>query len=79
MVRYKYSPEVLAKAAAEAHSIAEVMRLLGIRLSGGSHAHIGSLQTSCDQPPTVLLILKAAGLTTAAARHSRLGESAGVA
>jgi hypothetical protein len=31
---------MLAKAAAEAHSIAEVMRLLGIRLSGGSHAHI---------------------------------------
>ncbi|MGY0005898.1 HNH endonuclease [Micromonospora sp. I033] len=40
MVRYKYSPEALAAAAAEARSIAEVLRLLGIRMSGGSHAHI---------------------------------------
>ncbi|MFG1882865.1 hypothetical protein [Micromonospora sp. NPDC049102] len=35
MVRYKYTPELLAEAAAAAH-----MRLLGVRVSGGSHAHI---------------------------------------
>ncbi|MFI7609144.1 HNH endonuclease signature motif containing protein [Micromonospora sp. NPDC049366] len=31
---------MLAEAAAAAHSITEVMRLLGVRISGGSHAHI---------------------------------------
>jgi HNH endonuclease len=40
VVRYRYSPEVLAAAAARARSVAEVMRLLGVRISGGSHAHI---------------------------------------
>ncbi|MEV5210078.1 HNH endonuclease [Micromonospora sp. NPDC053740] len=40
MVRYKYTPEALAAAAAAAHNITEVMRLLGVRVSGGSHAHI---------------------------------------
>ncbi|NJP32148.1 HNH endonuclease signature motif containing protein [Micromonospora thermarum] len=40
MVRYRYTPEALAEAAAAAHSVTEVMRLLGVRLSGGSHAHI---------------------------------------
>ncbi|MEU8260761.1 helix-turn-helix domain-containing protein [Micromonospora sp. NPDC048999] len=40
MVRYKYTPEALAQAAAEAHSITGVMRALGVRISGGSHAHI---------------------------------------
>lgn len=40
MVRYKYSPERLAAAAAQARSVYEVMRLLGVRISGGSHAHI---------------------------------------
>ncbi|MER6594519.1 hypothetical protein ABT214_22250 [Micromonospora purpureochromogenes] len=40
MVRYRYTPEALAEAAAAAHSIAGVMRLLGVRISGGSHAHI---------------------------------------
>jgi hypothetical protein len=65
VVRYKYSPEVLAKAAAEAHSIAEV--------NSRSSAFRGV------RSPESLLILKAAGLTTAAARHSRLSESAGVA
>ncbi|WP_197700785.1 hypothetical protein [Micromonospora purpureochromogenes] len=40
MVRYKYTPEALAEAAAAAHSIAGVMRLLGVRISGGSRAHI---------------------------------------
>ncbi|MEV0155096.1 HNH endonuclease [Micromonospora sp. NPDC050686] len=40
MVRYRYTPEALAETAAAAHSIAEVMRLLGVRVSGGSHAHI---------------------------------------
>ncbi|MEV4808383.1 hypothetical protein [Micromonospora avicenniae] len=40
MVRYKYPPEALAEAAAAARSVTEVMRLLGVRVSGGSHAHI---------------------------------------
>ncbi|MFG2056718.1 HNH endonuclease [Micromonospora sp. NPDC048930] len=40
MPRYKYSPETLAAAAARARSVTEVMRLLGVRISGGSHAHI---------------------------------------
>jgi hypothetical protein len=40
MVRYKYTPELLAEAAAAARNITEVMRLLGVRVSGGSHAHI---------------------------------------
>ncbi|SCL20694.1 Winged helix-turn helix [Micromonospora rhizosphaerae] len=40
MVRYKYTPEALAEAAAGAQSIAGVMRALGVRISGGSHAHI---------------------------------------
>ncbi|MET8088652.1 hypothetical protein [Micromonospora sp. NPDC005220] len=40
MVRYKYTPEALAAAAAVARNITEVMRLLGVRVSGGSHAHI---------------------------------------
>jgi hypothetical protein len=38
--RYKYTPEALAEAAAQARSIAEVLRLLNVRFSGGSHAHI---------------------------------------
>ncbi|MET8123554.1 HNH endonuclease [Micromonospora sp. NPDC005189] len=40
MVRYKYTPEALATAAAAARNITEVMRLLDVRVSGGSHAHI---------------------------------------
>ncbi|MEU4676166.1 HNH endonuclease [Micromonospora sp. NPDC023737] len=40
MVRYKYPPEALAEAAAAARSVTEVLRLLGVRVSGGSHAHI---------------------------------------
>ncbi|MCZ7376584.1 HNH endonuclease signature motif containing protein [Micromonospora sp. WMMC250] len=40
MVRYKYTPEALAAAAAAARNVTEVMRLLGVRVSGGSHAHI---------------------------------------
>ncbi|MEU2611328.1 hypothetical protein ABZ570_07045 [Micromonospora sp. NPDC007271] len=40
MVRYRYTPEMLADAAARARSVTEVMRLLGVRVSGGSHAHI---------------------------------------
>ncbi|CCH16363.1 Protein of unknown function [Micromonospora lupini str. Lupac 08] len=40
MVRYRYTPEALAQAAASARNITEVMRLLGVRVSGGSHAHI---------------------------------------
>lgn len=40
MPRYKYPPELLAEAAARSRSIAEVLRALGVRISGGSHAHI---------------------------------------
>ncbi|WP_197701347.1 HNH endonuclease [Micromonospora coxensis] len=40
MVRYKYAPERLGEVAAAAHSVTEVLRLLGVRVSGGSHAHI---------------------------------------
>ncbi|MDG4802566.1 HNH endonuclease signature motif containing protein [Micromonospora sp. WMMD980] len=40
MVRYRYPPELLAATAARARSVTEVMRLLGVRVSGGSHAHI---------------------------------------
>ncbi|BCL15983.1 helix-turn-helix domain-containing protein [Micromonospora sagamiensis] len=40
MVRYRYTPEVLADAAARARNVTDVMRLLGVRISGGSHAHI---------------------------------------
>ncbi|MFE9957995.1 HNH endonuclease [Micromonospora sp. NPDC005299] len=40
MPRYKYPPERLAAAAARARSVTEVMRLLGVRVSGGSHAHV---------------------------------------
>ena len=40
MVRYRYTPEALAEAAANSHSITGVMRALGVRISGGSHAHI---------------------------------------
>ena len=38
--RRKYTPELLARAAAQSRSVADVLRLLGIRISGGSHAHI---------------------------------------
>jgi hypothetical protein len=37
---YKYTPEMLAEAAAASISIAGVPRYLGIPFSGGSHAHI---------------------------------------
>ena len=37
---YKYGPELLAEAAANAVSVADVLRYLGIRWTGGSHAHI---------------------------------------
>jgi hypothetical protein len=40
MPRLKYNTEVLAAAAAQARSVAEVLRILGVRESGGSHAHI---------------------------------------
>ncbi len=40
MPRRKYTPELLAELAAQSRSIAEVLRLLGLRASGGSHAHI---------------------------------------
>ncbi|SBT52729.1 hypothetical protein [Micromonospora auratinigra] len=40
MTRYRYPPEALAAAAARARTVTEVLRLLGVRPSGGSHAHI---------------------------------------
>ncbi|GIH60933.1 hypothetical protein Msi02_17500 [Microbispora siamensis] len=40
MFYYKYTPELLADAAAAASSIADVLRYLGIPWSGGAHAHI---------------------------------------
>lgn len=40
MTRYKYTPEMLAQAAEQSRSIADVLRILGVRFSGGSHAHI---------------------------------------
>lgn len=40
MPRTKYTAEVLAAAAAQADSVAAVLRILGLRQSGGSHAHI---------------------------------------
>ncbi|WP_433231504.1 helix-turn-helix domain-containing protein [Micromonospora sp. CA-248260] len=40
MTRYRYTPEMLAQAAAQSRSIADVLRVLGVRFSGGSHAHI---------------------------------------
>ncbi|MEV7806320.1 hypothetical protein AB0O28_25570 [Microbispora sp. NPDC088329] len=40
MAKYKYTPELLAEAAAKAASIADVLRYLGIPWSGGAHAHI---------------------------------------
>lgn len=40
MQKYRYTPELLAEAAAKATSIADVLRYLGIPWSGGTHAHI---------------------------------------
>jgi hypothetical protein len=40
VARYKYTPQLLAEAATESHSVAEVLRRLGIRWNGGAHAHI---------------------------------------
>jgi len=37
---YKYTQEVLEPVVAEATSVAGVLRLLGLRANGGSHAHI---------------------------------------
>ena len=39
-IKYKYTPEMLATAAAASLSIADVLRRLGITLAGGNHAHI---------------------------------------
>ncbi|MEV0398155.1 HNH endonuclease signature motif containing protein [Polymorphospora rubra] len=40
MVKYRYTPEDLAAAAAQSRNVTEVMRRLGVRVSGGAHAHI---------------------------------------
>lgn len=40
MRKYTYTPELLTEAAANAASIADVLRYLGIPWSGGTHAHI---------------------------------------
>jgi hypothetical protein len=39
----KYTPELLAEAAAASFSIAGVLRYLGVVQAGGSHAHISRL------------------------------------
>jgi hypothetical protein len=39
----KYTPEMLEAAAAQSRSVTEVLRVLGIRVAGGSHAHISRL------------------------------------
>jgi transposase len=44
----KYTREVLAAAAADSRSIAEVLRRLGVRWSGGAHAHISRRLKSFD-------------------------------
>lgn len=38
--KYKYTPEMLAEAAANSLSIADVLRRLGITIAGGNHAHV---------------------------------------
>ncbi|MCC5574030.1 HNH endonuclease [Microtetraspora sp. AC03309] len=38
--KYEYTPELLAEAAANSLSIADVLRHLNIKWTGGSHAHI---------------------------------------
>lgn len=40
LTKYKYTPEMLAEAAANSLSIADVLRHLGITIAGGNHAHI---------------------------------------
>ena len=42
----KYTREVLADAAARSKSVAEVMRVLGARPSGGLHAHLRRKMTA---------------------------------
>jgi len=48
MTYRKYTPELLAEAAAQSSSIAEVLRVLGLRASGGSHSHISRLLKRFD-------------------------------
>ncbi|GAT65501.1 HNH endonuclease [Planomonospora sphaerica] len=38
--KYKYTPEMLAEAAANSLSVTDVLRHLGITVAGGNHAHI---------------------------------------
>lgn len=42
VARIKYTPEVLAAAVEGSRSVYDVLRKLGLRLTGGSHAHIRS-------------------------------------
>ena len=42
MSRIKYTREILAGLAAESRSVSELLVKLGLRISGGSHAHIRS-------------------------------------
>ncbi|WP_440098724.1 hypothetical protein [Streptosporangium sp. H16] len=39
-IKYKYTPEMLAEAAADSLSIADVLRRLGITIAGGNYTHI---------------------------------------
>jgi hypothetical protein len=40
MPRYKYSDEDITKLVAECDTVSDVLRKLGMRMAGGSHAHI---------------------------------------
>jgi hypothetical protein len=40
MARHRYTRELLAAAVASSYSIAEVLRVLGIRPAGGNHTHV---------------------------------------
>ncbi|MFI5427715.1 hypothetical protein ACHMWU_14140 [Aeromicrobium sp. UC242_57] len=55
---YKYTRELLEPIVAEATSVADVLRRLGLRANGGTHSHIsrtikryGWTQTTSDASP----------------------------
>ncbi|MGV9323615.1 hypothetical protein [Streptosporangium sandarakinum] len=39
-IKYKYTPEMPAEAAAKSLGVTEVLRRLGVTVAGGAHAHI---------------------------------------
>lgn len=42
MVKYKYTKEQLQEAVASSQSVMGVMRVLGVKMAGGSHTHISN-------------------------------------